>query len=168
MIANDCPLPPGSRVVAYFRDSGGEDQERSVEQQHREAQAYCARFHLVLVRVFGEHFRFSKAKVAVKANHELSASSLQSPDDLEATYREKGGKGHQGYAVNVAESCDPKNAVQLITKVQVAPNTADDAQLLAEAAPGLKELNIGHSIISRSIFVGLAAAVKELLDIIGG
>ena len=34
-------------------------------------------------------------------------------------------------------------------------------------ARGLEELNIGHSIIARSIFVGLPAAVKELLDIIG-
>ena len=36
------------------------------------------------------------------------------------------------------------------------------------AAAQLAELNIGHSIIARSIFVGLPAAVKELLDIIGG
>ncbi len=34
------------------------------------------------------------------------------------------------------------------------------------AARGLDELNIGHSIIARSIFVGLPGAVKELLDII--
>lgn len=34
------------------------------------------------------------------------------------------------------------------------------------AARGLDELNIGHSIIARSIFTGLPGAVKELLDII--
>ncbi len=34
------------------------------------------------------------------------------------------------------------------------------------AAQKLDELNIGHSIIARSIFVGLPGAVKELLDII--
>ena len=33
--------------------------------------------------------------------------------------------------------------------------------------PGLLELNIGHSIISRSVFVGLPEAVKEMLQIIG-
>jgi len=32
--------------------------------------------------------------------------------------------------------------------------------------PGLLELNIGHSIISRSVFVGLPKAVKEMLKII--
>ena len=32
--------------------------------------------------------------------------------------------------------------------------------------PGIEELNIGHSIISRAVFVGLAAAVKEMVKII--
>jgi pyridoxine 5-phosphate synthase len=32
--------------------------------------------------------------------------------------------------------------------------------------PHLTELNIGHSIISRSIFIGLSAAVAEMLDVI--
>ena len=93
----------------------------------------------VLVRVFGEHFRFAEAKVAVKANQELSASSLQSPDDLEATYREKRGRGYQGYVANVTETCDPENELQLIIKVQAAPNNTDDGQLLAEALPNLAE-----------------------------
>ncbi len=35
------------------------------------------------------------------------------------------------------------------------------------AAPGLNELNIGHSIISRSVFTGISAAVKEMLSVIG-
>lgn len=34
------------------------------------------------------------------------------------------------------------------------------------ATPGLEELNIGHSIISRSIFVGLGQAVREMVDLI--
>jgi len=35
--------------------------------------------------------------------------------------------------------------------------------LLLKRVPHLVELNIGHSIISRSVFVGLEAAVKEML-----
>jgi len=93
----------------------------------------------VLVRIFGEHFRLAESKVTVKANNELSASSLQSPDDLEATYREKRGQGYQGYVANVTETCDPENDLQLVTKVQVAPNNMDDSQLLAEALPNLGE-----------------------------
>jgi pyridoxine 5-phosphate synthase len=32
--------------------------------------------------------------------------------------------------------------------------------------PFVEELNIGHSIISRSVFVGLEKAVKEMLNLI--
>jgi DNA invertase Pin-like site-specific DNA recombinase len=51
---SNCPLPPGSRVAGYFRDSGGDEQERSVDQQRRVAEEYCQRPHLVLVHVFAD------------------------------------------------------------------------------------------------------------------
>lgn len=100
----------------------------------------------VLQRVFVEHFalveeageKAETERVRVKVGEELSASSLQSPDDWEATYREKHGRGHRGYVTNLAETCDSENEVQLITQVQVAPNTQDDEQLLVEALPELK------------------------------
>ncbi|MBA4380618.1 MAG: hypothetical protein C0393_08095 [Anaerolinea sp.] len=92
----------------------------------------------VLERVFGEHFQVEQTEVVTKPNEALSAASLQSPDDLEATYREKSGKGYKGYVANLSETCDPENKLQLITKVQVAPNNTDDSQLLAEALPDLK------------------------------
>ncbi len=95
--------------------------------------------YAVLARVFAEHFRLEKEKLQVKESSELSASSLQSPDDLEATYREKHGKSSRGYVANLTETCDPQNPLQLVTKVQVAPNTTDDSALLAEALPDLKE-----------------------------
>lgn len=93
----------------------------------------------MLERVFGEHFRVEEKVVKTKVAKELSASSLQSPDDLEATYREKGNKSYKGYTANLTETCDPGNAMQLITKAQVASNNVDDAQLMEEALPDLKE-----------------------------
>lgn len=99
----------------------------------------------VLQRVFDEHFALAasdgseSAQIHVKTGEELSASSLQSPDDWEATYRVKRGEGHQGYVGNLTETCDPENEVQLITMVQVAPNTTDDEQFLVEGLPELKE-----------------------------
>jgi hypothetical protein len=93
----------------------------------------------VLERVFGEHFQLEQQGVVTKPNQALSATSLQSPDDLEATYREKRGKPYQGYVANLSETCDPHNPLQLITKVQMAPNATDDSQLLAEALPDLKK-----------------------------
>lgn len=69
----------------------------------------------------------------------MSAHSLQSPDDLEASYCEKAGKGYRGYVANVTETYEEDNPVQLITAVQVAPNTTDDSALLVEVLPELKE-----------------------------
>jgi len=91
-----------------------------------------------LERVFGEHFRIEEQALKTKVGKELSASSLQSPDDLEATYREKGQREYIGYVANITETCDPDNPLQLITQVQVAPNHTEDAELLVEALPNLQ------------------------------
>ena len=93
--------------------------------------------YAVLCRVYYEHFVEVEQVVQPKAGTALSAQSLQSPDDLEATYREKRGVGYQGYVTNVTETCDPDNGLQLIVKVQSAPNHTDDAALLKAAVPNL-------------------------------
>jgi len=118
---------------------------------HRLVQELEARYgeqpaYQVLRRVFAEHFALvagegessPTGQIRVKTGEELSASSLQSPDDWEATYREKGGQGHRGYVANLAETCDPENEVQLITQVQVAPNSTDDEQMALDGLPELK------------------------------
>lgn len=94
---------------------------------------------VVVERLFYEHFHVSPKKVRTKENQELPAGSLQSLDDLEATYRTKGTKHYKGYVANVTETCDPENEVQLITKVQVASNNLADSHLLKEALPSLKQ-----------------------------
>jgi hypothetical protein len=94
----------------------------------------------ILQRVFGEHFVLAaESGLRPKEGQELSASSLQSPDDEQASYRRKRGEDYVGYAANITETCDPENDLQLVTKVQVAPNTTEDAQMLAEALPDLQE-----------------------------
>jgi len=93
----------------------------------------------VFERVFSEHFKVEEKALKIKEGKELSASSLQSPDDLEATYRQKNNKSFRGYVANLTETCDPENPLQLVTKVQVASNHTDDAKLLVEALPNLKE-----------------------------
>jgi hypothetical protein len=93
----------------------------------------------MLQRVFGEHFRVEEQAVQTKVDKELSASSLQSPDDLEATYREKAHPAYKGYVANLTETCDPDNKLQLITKTAVAPNSVDDAKLMEADVPNLTE-----------------------------
>ncbi len=92
----------------------------------------------VLERLFTENFNLVESQPHPKENSEITSACLQSVDDLEATYRTKGAGHYKGYVANLAETCDPENPLQLITKVQVAPNNVDDAQLLAEALPDLK------------------------------
>jgi site-specific DNA recombinase len=45
-------LPPGSTVWAYLRDSGGDNQDRSITRQLEVIQDYCARHRLELVHVY--------------------------------------------------------------------------------------------------------------------
>ncbi len=89
-------------------------------------------------RLLTDNFQVLETDVQPKPNAEIQASCLQSLDDLEASYREKAGRAHKGYVANVSETCDPANPVQLITSVQVAPNTTEDSQLMAEAVPALQ------------------------------
>ena len=93
----------------------------------------------VLQRVFQEHFHVDAAALRPKAGEELKASSLQSPDDWEATYRQKRSEKHKGYVANVTETCNPENELQLIVQVQTEPNNTDDAAMLNETLPALKE-----------------------------
>jgi len=94
----------------------------------------------ILQRVFAEHFVLETTdSLRPKEGPELSASSLQSPDDEQASYRRKRGEDYVGYVANLTETCDPENDLQLVTKVQVEPNTTEDAQMLAEALPDLQE-----------------------------
>ena len=112
----------------------------------------------ILKRVFGEHFVVTEEdNLRPKQGTELRASSLQSPDDEEASYRQKRGKDYVGYVGNLTETCDPENDFQLIVKVQVEPNTTDDAKMLNEALPGLKkrtdlnEINVDGSYSSADV-----------------
>lgn len=97
------------------------------------------RAYQTMKRVFGEQYiPYVDCPVPVR-NEQIEATSVQSPDDLEATFRRKGTKGYRGYVANVAESCDEENDQQLIVSVQVEPNRADDAQMLVDAVDDLAE-----------------------------
>jgi len=102
----------------------------------------------VLERIFVENFNLLETGPRAKENTEITSSCLQSVDDLEATYRTKGTGHYKGYVANITETCDPENEIQLITKVQVAPNNVDDGQLLAEALPNLRERTALETMIT--------------------
>lgn len=90
-------------------------------------------------RVYTEHFTVVEEKVTVKSPDQLSSGSVQSPDDLDATYREKRGEAFRGQVVEVAETAHPHNPINLITDVAISPNNVDDSGILQERLPHLKE-----------------------------
>ena len=93
----------------------------------------------VFDRVYSEHFTKVKGKIRVKRSEELSSDMLQSPDDLDATYRKKNGRSYKGQSVNVVETANPENAVNLITDISVNPLNRDDSQVLNERIEHLKK-----------------------------
>ena len=84
----------------------------------------------IFERVYQEHFTVVKNKVAVKKNEELHSGILQSPDDIDATYRKKGKKVGKGQSVNVTETANPENELNLLTDIVVKPNNMEDSGIM--------------------------------------
>lgn len=64
---------------------------------------------------------------------------IQSPDDIDATYRKKGGKEFYGQTINIVETCNPDNQLNLITDISVHANNIDDSKELNERVDEIKE-----------------------------
>ena len=126
-------------------------------------------------RVFGEHFRWEERSIIIKSGKELSGSTLQSPDDAEATYRKKSGESARGYVANITETCDPDNELQLVTALSVQPNVTDDQELLVEDIARLDERTDIEEVITDAGYTGSTAAqaleshqVKQKISAIKG
>lgn len=102
----------------------------------------------IFERVYTEHFTIVDEKITVKPGKELNGSTLQSPDDIDATYRKKRSEHYKGQIVNVTETANPDNELELITDVTVCSNNTDDSEILndrletiVEKTPDLEELH---------------------------
>jgi len=89
----------------------------------------------IFERVYHEHFVALKDKVEVIPSNELNSSVLLSPDDDQATFRIKAGRGNKGYSGHISETANPENNINLITDVALAPNNIHDAQILEKRLP---------------------------------
>lgn len=98
----------------------------------------------LLERFVKEQATFSEYenKWIVKGAKEISSKSLQSAYDADATYRNKNGKKHVGYALNLSETCADANPVQIVNHYELAANTTSDIELLERALPTLSENGI--------------------------
>ena len=126
-------------------------------------------------RVFGEHFRLEEGVITIKTGMELSGSTLQSPDDSEATYRKKSGESARGYVANITETCDAENELQLVTSVSVQSNVTDDQELLSEDIARLSDRTDIEEVITDAGYTGSTAAealesheVKQKISAIKG
>ena len=99
-------------------------------------------------RVYKEHFVVVNQEISPKPTNELNSGMLQSPDDQDATFREKNGKQSKGYTITGTETANPANPVQLINDIALNPNNIDDTKILNnqidkinEKTPDLNELH---------------------------
>jgi len=102
----------------------------------------------IFERVYTEHFTVVEDKVEVKPSGQLNGGTLQSPDDIDATYRKKQGRHCHGQSVNVTETANPENELNLLTDVAVCSNNTDDSKILnvrlehiKDKTPELEELH---------------------------
>ena len=83
-----------------------------------------------------------KVPIALREPREVRSDSLQTPHDPAVTY--SGHKG-KGYEVQVAETCESDNAVQMITHVEVTPSSGSDSVVTTRVIDELSERGIGPS-----------------------
>lgn len=113
-------------------------------------------------RVFKEHFEVDKdaedLPIVVRPGRELGSDSLQSPDDLDATYRTKRGEKFQGFGAMGVETCHPDNKLNLITHLATATNNTDDSVILEgeidtmkSNTPDLNELHTDGGFPSKAV-----------------
>ena len=93
----------------------------------------------IFERVYLEHFTEVGEKIIIKTPEELTSSCLQSPDDIDATYRKKNNKQFYGQAINISETCNPVNPIDLLTDISVHANNIDDSDGLNERIETIKE-----------------------------
>jgi hypothetical protein len=119
----------------------------SEQAQHSNRSSYKA-----MERIFNEQCDLIENKVTVKAK--TGSRTMQNPSDPDATY--DGHKG-QGYQVQLSETCNPDNEVQLITAA--LPQTAAESDADA-VEPILNELE-ASGLVPKELLVDTAYAGDE-------
>jgi site-specific DNA recombinase len=56
-MSDSCPFPPGASIVAYLRDSGGDDQDLSTAQQQERIETWCADNKVILSKIYTDAAR---------------------------------------------------------------------------------------------------------------
>ena len=114
--------------------------------------AETATGHDLLHRVFHEQYGVVEGQAILRPKEDITARSVQNPNDPDADYREKGGRKVKGYGVNITETCDDtddeKDKPNLIVNVQVKGASAADNDYPEEAVTNIGE-KASHDTIEK-------------------
>ena len=94
-----------------------------------------------LKQVFLEQYNIDNNNdISQKSNKEIKATSIQSPHDIDSTYRNKNGQKVKGSSLNITETCDDGSTLNLITSVEVKNANSSDTGFLKQGIEKSKEI----------------------------
>jgi hypothetical protein len=93
----------------------------------------------IFERILNEQFKYQDNDLVPRPSEELHSGCVQSPDDLDATYRNKNGKKSKGQSIHVTETANPENELNLLTDIHVTPNNMDESRALNDRIDHLKD-----------------------------
>ena len=91
-------------------------------------------------------------RLRTKEDGGMDAKILQNPADPEATYREKAGKQHRGYAANVTEISGENGSI--VTDYQYETNTYSDTQFLQDSLEGMGRQEETVTVVTDGAYAG--------------
>lgn len=126
-----------NRVIYHQRSSGYAERLQEILNDADRLLSSCeggyddVTQYQLLVRVFSEQAVREDGSIRLKTKEDgMGSDLLQNPADPDATYREKAGKQHRGYAANVTESVG--EAGSIVTDYQYGQNNHSDSEFLKE------------------------------------
>jgi len=102
----------------------------------------------VFCRLLKEHITDDpEENIAPRSVKELSSDSLQSPDDGDATFRNKRGEHHSGYSAHITEAVDLEQNIALVVDANLEKNNVDDSAVILDKLDhfiesGAKEIHV--------------------------
>jgi hypothetical protein len=94
----------------------------------------------ILRKVFYQQYEVVDDVVIPLPKEKIEATSIQSPHDPDCHFRIKKDDQVKGYSINVTETCNPENDVNLVTSVIVEPASFADCDFLIPAVEATQEI----------------------------
>ena len=147
-------------VIYHNKSDETQDKITSVLADAAEAVALCgskyddlSEFQLML-RVLSEQATLQEDGTynLRRKGEGMTGGCLQNPADPDATYREKAGKKHRGYAANVVEESGESGSV--VTEYQYEQNTHSDSEFAKETITTLGEQEEKVTLVADGAYSG--------------